>query len=94
MFEELRKRSADELSEIGFDGYALGGLSVGETHDQMINVIKSVIDYLDEKKPRYVMGVGRPVDIIRSVEQGIDMFDCVLPTRFEGTVEHLQWQVN
>lgn len=82
MFEELRKRSADELSEIGFDGYALGGLSVGETHDQMINVIKSVIDYLDEKKPRYVMGVGRPVDIIRSVEEGIDMFDCVLPTRF------------
>ena len=82
MFEELRKRSADELSEIGFDGYALGGLSVGETHDQMINVIKSVIDYLDEKKPRYVMGVGRPVDIIKSVEQGIDMFDCVLPTRF------------
>ena len=82
MFEELRKRSANELSEIGFDGYALGGLSVGETHDQMINVIKSVIDYLDEKKPRYVMGVGRPVDIIRSVEEGIDMFDCVLPTRF------------
>ena len=70
------------MSEIGFDGYALGGLSVGETHDQMINVIKSVIDYLDEKKPRYVMGVGRPVDIIMSVEQGIDMFDCVLPTRF------------
>ena len=82
IFEELRKRSAGELNEIGFDGYALGGLSVGETHDQMINVIKSVIDYLDEKKPRYVMGVGRPVDIIRSVEQGIDMFDCVLPTRF------------
>ena len=82
MFEELRKRSASELSEIGFDGYALGGLSVGETHDQMINVIKSVIDYLDEKKPRYVMGVGRPVDIIRSIEQGVDMFDCVLPTRF------------
>ena len=49
MFEELRKRSASELSEIGFDGYALGGLSVGETHDQMINAIKSVIDYLDEK---------------------------------------------
>ena len=82
MFEELRKKSANELCEIGFDGYALGGLSVGETHDQMINVIKSTIDYLDEKKPRYVMGVGRPVDIIRSVEQGIDMFDCVLPTRF------------
>jgi queuine tRNA-ribosyltransferase len=82
MFEELRKKSASELCEIGFDGYALGGLSVGETHDQMINVIKSAVDYLDEKKPRYVMGVGRPVDIIRSVEQGIDMFDCVLPTRF------------
>ncbi len=82
MFEELRKKSANELCEIGFDGYALGGLSVGETHNQMINVIKSVIDYLDEKKPRYVMGVGRPVDIIRSVEEGIDMFDCVLPTRF------------
>ena len=82
MFEELRKKSANELCEIGFDGYALGGLSIGETHEQMINVIKSTIDYLDEKKPRYVMGVGRPVDIIRSVEEGIDMFDCVLPTRF------------
>ena len=85
MFEELRKKSASELCEIGFDGYALGGLSVGETHDQMINVIKSAIGYLDEKKPRYVMGVGRPVDIIRSVEQGVDMFDCVLPTRFGRT---------
>ena len=82
IFEELRKRSADELCEIGFDGYALGGLSVGETHNQMISVIKSAINFLDVKKPRYVMGVGRPVDIIRSIEQGVDMFDCVLPTRF------------
>jgi len=82
IFNELRKYSANRLSEIGFDGYALGGLSVGESHEEMIKVIKSATKYLDENKPRYVMGIGRPVDIIRSVEQGIDMFDCVLPTRF------------
>ncbi len=82
VYKELRKRSAEILSNINFDGYAIGGLSVGETHKEMIDVIKSTVKYLDIEKPRYVMGIGRPVDIISAVEQGIDMFDCVLPTRF------------
>ena len=96
IFNELRKYSANRLSEIGFDGYALGGLSVGESHEEMIKVIKSATKYLDENKPRYVMGIGRPVDIIRSVEQGIDMFDCVLPTRFgrNGRAFTLQGELN
>ncbi len=96
MFNELRKYSANKLSEIGFDGYALGGLSVGESHEEMIKVIKSTTKYLDENKPRYVMGIGRPVDIIRSVEQGIDMFDCVLPTRFgrNGRAFTLEGEIN
>lgn len=96
MFNELRKYSADKLSEIGFDGYALGGLSVGESHEEMIKVINSTTKYLDENKPRYVMGIGRPVDIIRSVEQGIDMFDCVLPTRFgrNGRAFTLEGEIN
>ncbi len=96
MFNELRKYSADKLSEIGFDGYALGGLSVGESHLEMIKVINSTTKYLDENKPRYVMGIGRPVDIIRSIEQGIDMFDCVLPTRFgrNGRAFTLEGEIN
>lgn len=96
IFNELRKYSANRLSEIGFDGYALGGLSVGESHEEMIKVIKSTTKYLDENKPRYVMGIGRPVDIIRSVEQGIDMFDCVLPTRFgrNGRAFTLEGELN
>ena len=96
IFEELRKKSADILCKIGFDGYALGGLSVGETHDQMIRVIKSTVKNLDDKKPRYVMGIGRPVDIIQAVEQGIDMFDCVIPTRFgrNGRAFTLNGEIN
>ena len=82
MFGDLRKESTKILNEIEFDGYALGGLSVGENHEQMINVVKETTQHIDIEKPRYIMGVGRPVDIFYSVENGIDMFDCVLPTRF------------
>lgn len=82
MFGDLRKESTKILNEIEFDGYALGGLSVGENHEQMINVVKETTQHIDVEKPRYIMGVGRPVDIFYSVENGIDMFDCVLPTRF------------
>jgi queuine tRNA-ribosyltransferase len=82
MYKELRKECSEKLSEIGFDGYAIGGLSVGETHDEMINIVGSSIEYLEPSKPRYLMGVGRPIDIFNSVEKGVDMFDCVLPTRF------------
>ena len=82
MYNDLRKKCCEELIKINFDGYDVGGLSVGETHNQMIKVIKSVKNIIPKNKPRYLMGVGRPVDIINSVENGIDMFDCVLPTRF------------
>ena len=82
MYNDLRKSCYDELEKIDFDGYALGGLSVGESHKEMINIVESTVGIISLKKPRYLMGVGRPVDIFESVERGIDMFDCVIPTRF------------
>ena len=93
MFSDLRKESTNILNEIEFDGYALGGLSVGENHEEMIHVVKETTQYMVKKKPRYVMGVGRPIDIFNSVENGIDMFDCVLPTRFGRNGEHLRMRV-
>jgi len=81
MFEPLRKRSSEALIEIGFDGYAVGGLAVGEGHDAMCGVLDFAVAMLPENKPRYLMGVGKPDDIIEAVRRGIDMFDCVLPTR-------------
>jgi len=78
---ELRTRCASELVRVGFDGYALGGLSVGEGHDEMIRTVAHTARLLPEDKPRYLMGVGTPKDIIAAVAAGIDMFDCVLPTR-------------
>jgi len=82
MFPELRKKCAALLTQINFDGYAIGGLSVGEKHKKMIEIVDYTTNFLPENKPRYLMGVGRPIDIINAVEKGIDMFDCVLPTRF------------
>jgi queuine tRNA-ribosyltransferase len=79
--EGLRKASADALQEIGFDGYAVGGLAVGEGQEAMFVVLDYAPGQLDERKPRYLMGVGKPDDIVGAVERGIDMFDCVLPTR-------------
>ncbi|HWE46962.1 MAG TPA: tRNA guanosine(34) transglycosylase Tgt [Caulobacteraceae bacterium] len=80
-FEDLRRESAERLIEIGFDGYAIGGLAVGEGHEQM----KAVLDYaapmLPADRPRYLMGVGKPIDLVEAVARGVDMFDCVLPTR-------------
>jgi queuine tRNA-ribosyltransferase len=81
MHPDLRERSAKELVEIGFDGYAIGGLSVGEENSVMYEMIAATIPHLPEDKPRYLMGVGTPKDILEAVERGIDMFDCVLPTR-------------
>lgn len=78
---DLRERSAKELIEIGFDGYALGGLAVGEPNEVMYEVISETLPHLPEDKPRYLMGVGTPRDILEAVERGVDMFDCVLPTR-------------
>ncbi|MDG2395571.1 tRNA guanosine(34) transglycosylase Tgt [Candidatus Thioglobus sp.] len=81
MFEELRHESAKSLIEIGFDGYAIGGLSVGEPKEEMIKVLDYLPAELPADKPRYLMGVGTPSDLVEAVERGIDMFDCVMPTR-------------
>ena len=78
---DLRARSADGLIEIGFDGYAVGGLAVGEGHDAMLVCLDFAPGQLPQDKPRYLMGVGKPDDIVEAVRRGIDMFDCVLPTR-------------
>ena len=79
--EQLRKDSADALTEIGFDGYAVGGLAVGEGHEAMCACLDFAPGQLPEDKPRYLMGVGKPDDVVEAVRRGIDMFDCVLPTR-------------
>ncbi|MBE9502918.1 MAG: tRNA guanosine(34) transglycosylase Tgt [Proteobacteria bacterium] len=81
MFEDLRRRSAEETKEIGFDGYALGGLSVGETKPLMYNMVEATVPFMPEDKPRYLMGVGTPEDLVENIARGIDMFDCVMPTR-------------
>jgi len=81
MESDLRRMSAEEILEIGFDGYALGGLSVGEPKDLMLQMVEKTIPLIPENYPRYIMGVGTPEDIIECVWRGVDMFDCVLPTR-------------
>ena len=80
-YQELREYSAKETVKIGFDGYSIGGTSVGEGKDVMYKMIEDGIRYLPTDKPRYLMGVGDPIDILEGVDRGIDMFDCVLPTR-------------
>lgn len=79
--EQLRKASADALIDIGFDGYAVGGLAVGEGHEAMCACLDYAPFQLPLDKPRYLMGVGKPDDIVEAVRRGVDMFDCVLPTR-------------
>ena len=81
MFETLRSESLAGLVNIGFDGYAIGGLSVGEPKEDMLRVLEHLRDEMPQDKPRYLMGVGKPEDIIEGVLRGIDMFDCVMPTR-------------
>ncbi|MGD0336962.1 MAG: tRNA guanosine(34) transglycosylase Tgt [Candidatus Omnitrophota bacterium] len=81
-YEELRKECAGELVEIGFDGYAIGGVSVGEPKNLRYNIVQFSADLLPQGSPRYLMGVGLPEDIIEGVESGVDMFDCVVPTRY------------
>ncbi|MEO6339920.1 MAG: tRNA guanosine(34) transglycosylase Tgt [Caulobacteraceae bacterium] len=80
-FQALRRESADRLREVGFDGYAIGGLAVGEGHTAMCEVLDYAPAMLPADRPRYLMGVGKPVDIVEAVARGVDMFDCVLPTR-------------
>ena len=81
MYSDLRHESMRELVDIGFDGYAIGGLSVGEPKLEMLEVLDAIGSEMPENKPRYLMGVGKPEDIINAVQRGIDMFDCVMPTR-------------
>ncbi len=85
VFKDLRAKGAEALQEIGFDGYALGGLSVGEGTEVMYEVVSFTTPLLPEEKPRYLMGVGTPEDLVECVARGIDMFDCVLPTRHART---------
>jgi queuine tRNA-ribosyltransferase len=80
-YEPLRVRSAEELQKIGFDGYAVGGLAVGEGQEIMFQVLDYTMGHLPKDRPRYLMGVGKPDDLVGAVARGIDMFDCVLPTR-------------
>ncbi|KQY29836.1 queuine tRNA-ribosyltransferase [Caulobacter sp. Root1455] len=80
-FRNLRQESSERLREIGFDGYALGGLAVGEGHEAMCEVLDYAPAMLPADKPRYLMGVGKPIDLVEAVYRGVDMFDCVLPTR-------------
>ncbi|MDO4223961.1 MAG: tRNA guanosine(34) transglycosylase Tgt, partial [Acinetobacter sp.] len=81
MYEDLRDESLNGLLDIGFDGYAIGGLSVGEPKEEMIKVLDYLPNKMPHDKPRYLMGVGKPEDIVEAVRRGIDMFDCVMPTR-------------
>lgn len=81
VYPDLRKRSAEALVDIGFEGYAVGGLSVGESKTEMTDMTEAAVAHLPTDKPRYLMGVGTPLDIIEGVYRGIDMFDCVMPTR-------------
>lgn len=78
---ELRHRCAEALTTIGFDGYAIGGLSVGESHEDMVATLAATTSDLPEDRPRYLMGVGTPRDLLAAVETGVDLFDCVMPTR-------------
>jgi queuine tRNA-ribosyltransferase len=81
IFPDLRAQSAAALREIGFDGYAIGGLAVGEGHQVMCETLDVTTPHLPADRPRYLMGVGKPIDLLESVARGVDMFDCVLPTR-------------
>jgi queuine tRNA-ribosyltransferase len=81
VYKDLREASAKDLMAIDFDGYSIGGLAVGEPHQTMYDIINFTTDILPENKPRYLMGVGRPENILEAIERGVDMFDCVMPTR-------------
>lgn len=96
MYENLRQASLDGLEAMNFDGYAIGGLSVGEPKEDMVRILTHLAHQMPEQKPRYLMGVGKPEDIVEAVRRGVDMFDCVMPTRnarnghlftFEGVVK-------
>ena len=91
LFRDLRIKSLNELTKIGFDGYALGGLAVGETQKEMFKILDEIKELMPDNKPRYLMGVGTPSDILGAVKRGIDMFDCVMPTRSGRTGLAFTW---
>ncbi len=91
LFKDLRIKSLNELLKIDFDGYAVGGLAVGETQSEMFTVLDYIKDFLPQNKPHYLMGVGTPSDILGAVKRGIDMFDCVIPTRSGRTGLAFTW---
>ena len=91
LYKDLRIDSIEKLIEIDFDGYAMGGLAVGEKKIDMLEILNNTTDYLPQKKPRYLMGVGTPSDILGAVNEGIDMFDCVMPTRSGRTGLAFTW---
>ncbi len=91
LHEDLRRESADALREIGFDGYAIGGLAVGEGQEAMFSVLDYAPGQLPEDRPRYLMGVGKPDDLVGAVERGVDMFDCVLPSRSGRNGQAFTW---
>ena len=91
LFKDLRTKSLNSLIKIGFDGYAIGGLAVGETQSEMFSVLDDIKNYMPDDKPRYLMGVGTPSDILGAVKRGIDMFDCVMPTRSGRTGLAFTW---
>ena len=92
VYPHLRQRSADDLKAIGFDGYAVGGLAVGEGQAAMFETLEATVPHLPADRPRYLMGVGKPDDIVGAVERGIDMFDCVLPTRSGRNGQAFTWE--
>tara|TARA_B100000579_G_C22683546_1_gene781496 strand:- start:27 stop:1037 length:1011 start_codon:yes stop_codon:yes gene_type:complete len=96
LFNDLRLKSLKHLKDIGFDGYAIGGLAVGESQKEMFDVLDALKNIMPNEKPRYLMGVGTPADILGAVKRGVDMFDCVLPTRSGRTGLAFTWngQVN
>ena len=79
--EEIRVRHAKEISQLDLDGYAIGGLAVGETHEEMYHILDVTVPCLPKEKPTYLMGVGTPINILEAVERGVDLFDCVYPSR-------------
>ena len=81
IFSDIRIRHAKEISELDLDGYAIGGLAVGESHEEMYHIIEETVPYLPKDKPTYLMGVGTPANIIEAVDRGVDFFDCVYPSR-------------
>ncbi len=81
VYKDLREKSAKDLTKLDFDGYAIGGLAVGEPAEKMYEIVEHTNNFLPENKPRYLMGVGRPENILEAIERGVDMFDCVMPTR-------------